>query len=217
MNKQKKIRGHKKIQRRIRKWIELNKTINIGDLICNQVNSTFVSFQPYFNISINNSNIAEPKSKTRNDIILGLEEIYNSWKIELDKLDQPYFLKIYLFEPRISKSQVICALGKNNNYDEKEFRSIKENNIPSNLLNILSENFKWEAHSDENIYSEQVLLNPEFYQQNKVDFSLYKKLLKKLKKKYSKIEGKSWYGFEEDNETDYFYYVPKGIVWIGGK
>ena len=72
MNKQKKIRGHKKLQRRIRKWIELNKTINIGDLICNQVNSTFVSFQPYFNISINNSNIAEPKSKTRNDIILGL-------------------------------------------------------------------------------------------------------------------------------------------------
>ncbi|ESU19491.1 hypothetical protein FEDK69T_31630 [Flavobacterium enshiense DK69] len=218
MNKRKKIRGHKRIQRRIEKWIEQNKTIHVGDFLANQFNYVHVSFEPYFNISINNNNIAEPKSKTRNKIILGLEEIYDSWKIELDKLNQPYFLKIYLFEPRISKSQVICALGKDNiNYYENIFRTIETKNTRSNLLNILAPDFKWKTHSDDNIYSEQELLFPEMYNQTVGDSHYCRKFLKKLKKKYTKIEAESCYGFEDDNKTDYFYYVPKGIVWIGGK
>lgn len=217
MNKRKKIRGHKKIQRRIEKWIEQNKTIHVGDFLANRFNYAHVSFEPYFNISINNSN-SEPKSKTRNKIVLGLEQIYDSWKIELDKLNQPYFLKIYLFEPRISKSQVICALGKDNiNYYENIFRAIETKKIRSNLLNILSPDFKWETHSDNNIYSEQELLFPEMYNQSVGDSQHCRKFLKKLKKKYTQIEAESWYGFEDDNKTDHFYYVSKGIVWIGGK
>ena len=214
MNRTKKIRGHKKIQRRIHNWIEQNRTINISDFLANKHCSAYVSFNPYFNISINNSHIAEPKAETRKQIILGLEEIYNSWKIELEKLSQPYFLKIYMFEPRISKSQVVCAIGKEKiEYYENYFHVVNNNKSNSNFQKILSSDFNWKIHPDNQIYSEKVLLNPEFYNQSKID----KKLLRKLKKRYSKFEGESWYGFEEDNETDYFYIVPKGIVNVGGK
>lgn len=56
MNRIKKIRGHKKIQKRIQNWIEENRTINISDFLANKYCYTNVSFDPYFNISINNAN-----------------------------------------------------------------------------------------------------------------------------------------------------------------
>ena len=212
MNRIKKIRGHKKIQKRILNWIEENRTINISDFLANKYCYTTVSFDPYFNISIKNSNIAEPKTKTRKRIILGLQEIYNNWKTELDKLNQPYFLKIYLFEPRISKSQIICAIGKEKiEYYENFFRSADYKN-DSNFQKILSADFKWETHSDDDIYSEQELLTPESYYHIAEDYNYCKKLLKKLQKKnYSKIKTENEYG------EDYLYYVPKGKVLIGGK
>lgn len=89
MNRTKKIRGHKKIQKRIQNRTEQNRNINIGDFLANKYCYAFVSFDPYFNISIENSRIAEPNSKTRKQIILGLQEIYNNWKVELDKLNEP--------------------------------------------------------------------------------------------------------------------------------
>ncbi|NRT13645.1 hypothetical protein [Flavobacterium sp. 14A] len=218
MNRTKKIRGHKKIQKRIQSWIEQNKTINIADFLANKYCFTHISFEPYFNISNNNSNIAEPKSKTRKKIILGLEEIYNNWKIELEKLNQPFFLKIYLFEPRISKSQVICAIGEEKiEYYESHFGVTHNSTRKSYFQNILSDEFSWKTSLDNDTYSEKVLLNPECYNETTLDAVHSRKLLKKLNKKYNKVEDKSWFGFEEDNETDYFFYVPKGILNIGEK
>lgn len=213
MNRVKKIRGHRKIQKRVQRWIEQNKTLHISDFLANKYCYANVSFHPYFNISINNSNIAEPKTKSRKHIILGLQEIYNNWKMELDKLDQPYFLKIYLFEPRISKSQVICAIGKEKmEYYENFFRKINNIKGETNFQKIVSADFKWEMHSDDDIYSEQELLTPESYYHVAEDYNYCKKLLNKLQKKnYTRVKAENEYG------ADYLYYLPKGKVLIGGK
>jgi len=212
MNRIKKIRGHKKIQNRIQSWIEHNKFLNVSDFLKNKYCYANVSFHPYFNISINNSNIAEPKTKTRKQIILGLQEIYNNWKTELDKLNQPYFLKIYLFEPRISKSQVICAIGKEKIEYYENFYRETDNKSDLNFQKILSADFKWKTHSDDDIYSEQELLTPESYYHIEEDYNYCKRLLKKLQKKnFTKIKTEDEYG------EDYLYYVPKGKVLIGGK
>jgi hypothetical protein len=211
MNRIKKIRGHKKIQKRIQNWIEQNRIINISDFLANKYCYTHISFEPYFNISINNSSIPEPKTKTRKQIVLGLQEIYNNWKIELDKLNQLYFLKIYLFEPRISKSQVICAIGKEKIEYYENFYRITDNKSDLNFQKILSADFKWETHFDDDIYSEQELLTPESYYHIEEDYNYCTKLLKKLQKKnYTKIKTEDEYG------EDYLYYMPKGKVLIGG-
>ena len=49
-------------------------------------------------ISLKNSVIPEPKAELRLKIIEGLVEIYREWKLKLDKLNKPYYLKIWLLE-----------------------------------------------------------------------------------------------------------------------
>ena len=207
-----KLRGHKRIQRKIKKWIESNKSINIGDFFANQYNYTYLDFDPFHTILIGNTHFPEPKGKTKKDIVLGLEEIYNNWKSELDKLNIKYFLKIYAFESKISKSQVICAIGDKIGYYENYFRRIQLSKNNAVFHKIIDSDFKWESYSDDLIYSEQELLTPIEYYENKKDYNDSIRLLEKLRNgNYTKIE------ISTDGDLDNLYYVPNDILWIGGK
>ncbi|MDP5201064.1 hypothetical protein [Flavobacterium sp. DG2-3] len=207
-----KVRGHKRIQRKIKKWTASKKNINISDFLANQYDYVYLDIEPYCNISIGNTNFSEPKGKTRKDIIWGLEEIYNNWKIELDKLGIEYFLKIYLFESNISKSQVICSIGDKIGYYENYFRRIDVSKKILNFHKMLNSDFIWESYSDDFIYSEKELLTSIEYYAGKEDCNYSIRFLQKLKNSnYTKIE------VNTDDGLDNLYYVPKGIVWIGGK
>ena len=213
MNRVRKVRGHNRIQKRIRNWIEQNKSINIDDFLANKFCYTYISFEPYFNISINKKGIPEPKSNTRKCILLGLEEIYNNWKSELDKLNQPYFLKIFLFEPRLSRSQVVCAIGKEKiEYYENYFRRDNKKNKTSNFNTFLSKDFRWQIYTDDEVYIERELLNPELHSYLDYDYKTAKKILRKVNKQnIPKIMKK------DDFEIDYLFHFRKGSVLIGGK
>ncbi|MEQ3662802.1 MAG: hypothetical protein ABNG96_08940 [Flavobacterium sp.] len=119
-----KIRGHKKRQKKIQTWIENESNLNLKLLKKYKYCYSDIYIHPWCDISIINSEFPEPKSKTRNDLILGLEKIYNSWKIELEKLNKPYYLKIWLYEPRISKSKVVCAIDNKIEYYSNLFFKI---------------------------------------------------------------------------------------------
>src|SRR4051794_26854525 len=114
--KQRKIRGNRRLQKQIPKWVTDALTINKDFLSKNKYWYEKVIVHPWCDISIIKSEIPEPKSVTRNLIISALEEIYDNWKIQLDKLNEPYYLKIWLYEPRVSKSQVVCAIGERIEY-----------------------------------------------------------------------------------------------------
>ena len=43
---------------------------------------------------------------------MGIFEIYNSWKNQLDSLNKPYYLKIWFFPEDVSKCQVVCAIDE---------------------------------------------------------------------------------------------------------
>ena len=71
---------------------------------------------------------------------------------------------------------------------------------------MVNSNFIWESYSDDFIYSEQELLTPI------EDYNYSIRFLEKLRNgNYTKIE------MNTDDGLDNLYYVPKGIVWIGGK
>ena len=110
--KYKKIRGLKRKVEGIQKWIEEYLELDIEELSKHKYHYSKVYVQPWDNLTLTNSEIPEPKGKAKQEIINGLAKIYDSWKKELDKLNQPYYLKIWLNEPRLSKSQVVCALGE---------------------------------------------------------------------------------------------------------
>lgn len=58
-----------------------------------------------------------------------------------------------MFEPRISRSQVICAIGKEKiEYYQNFFRVENISKRNSNFQNTLSSDFIWETRLDDDIY-----------------------------------------------------------------
>ncbi|RZK09173.1 MAG: hypothetical protein EOO43_21255 [Flavobacterium sp.] len=99
-----KIRGQKRRSKNIQDWIDANLIYNKSYFFKNNRDYCEVLVHPWCDISIINSAIPEPRRKNRRKIIAGLLDIYESWKAELDTLTKDYYLKIWLFEPYISKS-----------------------------------------------------------------------------------------------------------------
>ena len=97
----------------------------------------------------------------------GLIDIYDSWKVQLDKIGQPYYLKIWLYEPRFSKSQVVCAVGDRISYYENIFqRSDDGSRLETEHFGSIKEKLKklnWEYRLDEDHFDNNEIGEPESY------------------------------------------------------
>ncbi|MFD1294965.1 hypothetical protein ACFQ5N_14065 [Lutibacter holmesii] len=210
--KTKKIRGLNQIWKNIEKWKNAQLKLNIENLKQYERDYAKIWVHPFSGISITNSKKTEPKRETKKRILNGLIDIYESWKNQLDELNEPYYLKIWLFEERLSKSQVVCAIGNSIDYYNSTF------NIPENtkkfktdfigLIKTRMESFNWEHRLDENILFSSDIGDREDYK-NEIEYLENKKWLdNRLKKKHViKIlkDGTESYAFEI------------GKVWIGEK
>ena len=210
--KQRKIRGNRRLQKQIPKWVGDAVGINMDFLSKNKYWYADVIVHPWCDISIINSEIPEPKSVTRNLIILALERIYDNWKLQLDKLNEPYYLKIWLYEPRVSKSQVVCAIGERIEYYNNSFNRIDALRKKSDLCNKLSSEFEWKSFEDSQIWSEENLLSPIELYKNIEDYNESIRLLLKIRKaNYKTLE------IDTLDGSDILHYQPKGVIWIGEK
>lgn len=208
----KKIRGHSRIQENIQSWAD-----EYGDLDIERVKEfnyeyIRVDLLPWLNQPITNSYIKEPNKLTKQLILNGLETIYDSWKVELEKLNQPYYLKIWLNEPRISKSEVVCAINGKIEEFENAFHKIEFEANKQNITNQMNSGFNWECAVDEDFIFESDIVSFDNYLYPKEFFS-DRRLIKKAKKKgfRNKIVKGS------NGEKDTVYFIPKGKIWIGGK
>lgn len=156
---QKKIRGHKKIHRQIESW--RNAYLHPDLNLLNEYKRLYVKIMihPFCDISVTNSKIPSPKGKTKILMLSALLDIYDSWKNKLDKTGQPYYLKLWLFEPRFSKSQVVCAMGDlvdfYNNTFTKSAKAEPLNTTQYGKLHARLKNYYWELHLDEDIYAKE--------------------------------------------------------------
>ena len=119
--KTKKVRGHRRRWSDIDRWVETHKNLNLEYLKEYQRDYAKIRVHPWSGISLTNSQTPEPTRQTKTKILSGLIEIYDSWKNELDKLGENYYLKIWLFEQRFASSQVVCALGDYLEFYENTF------------------------------------------------------------------------------------------------
>ena len=211
--KYKKIRGLKRKVSKIQNWIDEYLELDIEQLSEHKYHYSKVYIQPWDNLTLTNSEIPEPKGKAKKEIINGLEKIYDSWKKELDKLNQPYYLKIWLYEPRLSKSQVVCALDERIEHYEKQFTNADFKKNDSSFTNQLNADFKWEPKFDEFHYWRNDLLWPiEDY--DKIENAYAdRRLLKKLEKSKIKKEKITY----SDGTEDILFFVPVGKIWVGEK
>ncbi len=205
-----KIRGHKRRQVQIPKWIKHDTLIDFDHLVRNGYWYAKILVYPWCNISITNSKIPEPKSKTRDQLMHGLEKIYDAWKIQLEKLNEPYYLKIWLYEPNFSRSQVVCGIRERIERYEDLFEPIDIPRRASDFYNKLSPDFKWESFEEAEIWGENHLLDgpdegSKYYKEGLAFISQ----LKKAGFRTLKIE-------TEEGE-DILYIKRRGTVWVGGK
>ncbi|SDS10173.1 hypothetical protein SAMN05216503_1985 [Polaribacter sp. KT25b] len=211
--KYKKIRGLKKKVAKIQNWVEEYLKLDIEQLSEYKYHYSKVYVQPWDNISLTNSQIPEPKGKAKNEILNGLEKIYDSWKVELDKSEKPYYLKIWIYEPRISKSQVVCAIGDRIEYYENLFEKVNYKQNNSSFTNSLSSEFKWESKIDEVQYWKSELLWPSEQYENIEECYSDRKLLKKLENGNYRKELID----NPNEEKDIIYFLKKGKIWVGEK
>lgn len=210
--KTKKIRGHNRIWKNIEKWKKANLKLDLENLKNYERDYAKIWIHPFSGISLTNSRNPEPKGETKERILNGLFDIYENWKNQLDELNEPYYLKIWLFEPRFSKSQVVCAIGNSIDFYNTTFNNPeKVEEFKTDFVEIKKkriENFNWEHKLDEDFMFSTDIGNPEDYETEKEYLEDKKWFNDRLKKKHTKKtlnDGTESYAFE------------LGKVWIGEK
>ncbi|GAB3810671.1 hypothetical protein [Pontibacter rugosus] len=214
--KSQKVRGHKRRHKQVEQWRRKNLELDLDYLKRNGSDHIDIIVHPWCDNSITKSSIPEPNRKIKQEILNGLLDIYDSWKIQLDQLGQPYYLKIWLYEPRFSKSQVVCAIGDNiKDYENIFYKSVKEKALKTrnygNLKDRL-EQFNWEYYLDEDRYDNCEIGEPEHYVSQQ-DFEEAKVWFEKqLKKPHRSEKLKEPIG----NITE-VYSFKRGSLWLGMK
>jgi hypothetical protein len=85
--KTKKVRGHKRIWNNIEKWKTANLKLDLENLKQRERDYVKIWVHPFSGITLTNSESPEPNSETKNRILNGLVDIYESWKNQLDELN----------------------------------------------------------------------------------------------------------------------------------
>lgn len=214
--RQKKIRGHKRRQKQIELWRQNSLTLDLDNLSDRQRAYVKIYVHPWSGLSIQNSLVPPPNGKTKRDILNALLDIHDNWKKQLDKLGQPYYLKVWLFEPRFSTSQVVCAIGDYRDYYNDTFFkpnfSKELNPINYGKLQDRISKLKWDFRLDEDIHDNFDLGEPEQYSSLKdyeADKIWFKKLMQKPHRTV-KLE-------KNQGAINELYFFRRGFVWVGGQ
>ena len=211
-----KVRGHKKRHFQIENW--RLKNLKLSEEIIEKYHYDYIKIivHPWCDLTLGKSYIPEPKSKTKLLILNGLIDIYNSWKTQMDKIGKPYYLKIWIFEPRFTKSQVVCAIDERIEYYVNHFQSPDQLKVFHSehygKLKAELDKFNWELKLDEEYYSNEDLGEPEDYLTLK-DYEFSKKWIERIRKKAHRIE---LFKNNDDRLTEFFI-LKKGNLWIGEK
>ena len=216
--RQKKIRGHKRRWKEIENWRLDNIDLNLTDYLMNERDRYYakIRIHPWSGLSLTNSLTPNPTRKTKQKMLNGLLDIYVDWKNQLDKLGKPYYLKIWLFEPCFSQSQVVCAIGENVDFYENTFFKPEEiNNLNTDKYGQLKsrlENFTWDYRLNEDHYDNTEVGEPEIYA-SRQDYEDTKKWFAKLLKKPHRT-----HKFKEPiGEAIESYSFKRGDIWLGGQ
>lgn len=208
MKRFKKIRGHKRIWKDIDNWIECCRKLDLQYLQRNQREYAKVWVAPYRNISVLNSEFSPPKGKTRKQIVKGIFKIHQEWKETLEKLDEPYYLKVWFYPHDVSKNQVVCAIGDCLNFYEHTFFKPDTNKaFPEN-----SNHLSWEYRQQEFHFTADDLEEPELYatyQDYLSDKKWYERAMRDSKTRITKE-------ISEGRETCIYYSKKECDVWLGG-
>jgi hypothetical protein len=189
MNK-KKVRGWKRQIRKLEQWKQ-----NHLQLSLNRYGYEYVKIwlDPWYRLQKRN-----PPIWFRRLIVAALIEIYAAWHKQLVSSGEPFYLKIWFFEPHFIQSQVVAATGERVEYYEnlfvpdtesKKFPFVKYAHADYDLTA-----FDWQLRVDEDFYFKQA---DEFTDEE----------FERLKKKAFRVEQ------TEDGDT--MLTIKRGNIFVG--
>jgi len=169
---------------------------------------------PLDNLRYKERDYTGPKSENRLLILCSLLDIYENWDLELKKLNIPYYLRIWLYEPRFTSSQVVCGIEDRIDHYEKVFPlTEKIVKFPLDRYKHLAsriDQFNWTSAIDEEIIENDFWPKEKYITES--DYYTDQRMFKKLDKRQIRKEDLS-----DENDKLIRYYVPKGHIWIGNK
>jgi len=208
----KKLRGHQRIFKNIEDWKNDSHKLDLDRLQKNQRDYEKVWVRPFGEISISGATIPKPRRKARQLILESLIEIFNSWESTLKGLGEDYYLALWLNEPHIENSQVVCAIGDFLHfYDVTYYRPENQQKMPTQNYGKLKEKldtFSWIYAIDEHNFTTEDIAETEEVYATQEDYRAMQKWYKKQLNRDPIIR-------QEEGITH--YRTKKGSVWIGTK
>ena len=150
-------------------------------------------------------------------ILNGLLDIYESWEEQLKQRDEPYSLKIWLYEPWFSRSQVICAVGDiaNTHYTDGHYKPERAQVVNPQSYGRLAERmsqYNWVFMLHEFYYLDTEIDDPSSYG-SQAEYEDEKRWLEKMLKKPHRTEKLDPSRFQAKE----IYAFREGTIWVGEK
>lgn len=151
MNK-KKVRGWTRQIRKLEQWKQANLRLTVDPVY--HYDYVKIWLDPWFRLQKRN-----PPVWFRRLIVAALIEIYDSWRKQLVSLNEPFYLKIWLFEPHFVRSQVVAATGERIEYYENlfvadtEYKKFPFEKYAHSSYDLSA--FVWELRAEEDFYFER--------------------------------------------------------------
>ncbi|MGL9727032.1 hypothetical protein [Enterococcus sp. DIV0756] len=192
-----KIRGWKRRVKEIDHWKTSNMSLDLGlleEYSRDYVKLGSLSFYSLFRKY-------DLPSWYKRLIVQALVDVFDSWKQTLDELDEPYYLKIWIFDKDILHSQVVASYREKLNFYENTFAEIERvESLPEELAHKKANELLWRKGFDLVSLSENELqedFNDGFYTLEEVQS------IRDSANCISEIS------------DDKFYVIKNGIVWLG--
>jgi len=212
----KKIRGYNRLHKQIEQWKRNNLRLNTEYLFYNQRDYVQFRIFSWNDLAMSINNFPPPNFKMKQIIINSFLDIYDNWKIQLDELKEPYYLKIWLYEPDIWNTQVVCAFREELDFYDNTFAIPKKSEefIIEKYKNISDrlKKYNWEFRYNEYpIFENENLDETEF--KSEEEFLSNKKWFEKQVEKAHRIDDIKFDGCKPDK----IYWIRKGSLWLGEK
>ncbi|WP_235338458.1 hypothetical protein [Paenibacillus wulumuqiensis] len=142
----KKIRGWKRRIKQIEKWKQRYIDLDMEQLCRNYKDHAKLWIDPFYRLTRRNPPIWYSRL-----ILAGMIEIYQSWSQQMQSLNEPFYLKIWLWHPNFIHSQIVVAFREYSDYYNNTFDKSNDLKVfPSHLYKRVPglEEFKWELAID---------------------------------------------------------------------
>lgn len=200
MNFEQRIKG-------IQEWIEQKEYLDE-----NKFDKEKLVKQKYLNYQIDDcyDYLDKVEEKTRNEIFEVLYRTYSNWKTELFDLNVPFYLGVWIYNPRLPKSEVVCAIGneKIDYYQNKCFDISNEQKKIIDLKDFKREKdtLVWTKKIDFDTLEDWEINFPKENYENEKHWLEYQEYFKNFINKSYKVD---------ENKNGKKYYKNVGEIWTG--